>query len=1000
MFSVLVLAIRSIGKMNVEGKEGFVFDSLKMYNYKMHKYTELDLSNNPITVISGANGSGKTQILESLILSVGQTPSRVALSKNTELIGPFDDHSTIILSLCNPLTNGSRLFQIDDPDIEHILSHSNISIETEIRKEGTIKRQIHTGTSSKSVTRRQVQRIMKSIGIHDETMFNFTEEGFLDAFANDSPYKKLDNLLEATGLKETYERYKISKSKLEEKQRQVSPLLLQLEREKNNLQKMKDDYEQLEQRTELIEKFDILKRELAWYDYLKLKKAITENEDKIQSLRERREKIKQKENTLLKKKQTLGKTLEEKQAVFTETKYELDLLEKNKNRKEGKIEEKKNIITNYESKLQELERRREKFVNISSEESIKKKAALIKSLDTIKITINDTESNIHMIQKNIHLNKEKILQLEDLIDKRSRRFGQLRERERKTLEDVVRFKSAIEQTGYTDEIIGPVFEVIKIKDSYKELEKPITTVIGTALFHYVATSHDAYERAKQIYDGLSSNYKLNITVGRVLEEEGPIPDYKQKNQILENKPSGVIDMAINLIEGPFHIMYYLRKFVRTCLAYPNISSNLLTDFAQKNRVNVLTTDCNSFFLHRGAFTRPPPVSSIKVGVEIEKYKSISQLRHNKSKLERENESLKEKETLLRSKKISLFKDQDELKRKLNPWSLSKNQLENQILLIEERRQEFLTEVAIEKNAIKTIENKIYTIEKKMVKLSELIQTKKLEKERISGNMSEINSELEGLAREKQSLVEKKSRYSSELQEFNSFLPLKMKKAEESGEKPSEIRENRDTISKEYYSIKGQLELINITPEISEETIKSQQKKVENLIKTNEGEREHLKNLEKDLQKRLEEWETGIINVVEDLNAALSFLLADVFETIFIKISNYRDQRRAELHIEAQTKGDNRSYRQLSGGEKTLIAQAIILGLHQNHCPIHAIDEFTQKLDYKNKAHAFSMVLSLYNLSKEEETLLPQFILITPTLDNVKLSPKFSHHILIESLEVQ
>ena len=43
-----------------------------------------------------------------------------------------------------------------------------------------------------------------------------------------------------------------------------------------------------------------------------------------------------------------------------------------------------------------------------------------------------------------------------------------------------------------------------------------------------------------------------------------------------------------------------------------------------------------------------------------------------------------------------------------------------------------------------------------------------------------------------------------------------------------------------------------------------------------------------------------------------------------------------------------------------------------------------------------MALATYRLAKENRTISPQFILITPTLDDVELSEEFSHKILIES----
>ena len=90
--------------------DSYIFNNLMLHNFKMHKDTKLDLSEVPIIVISGANGSGKTQILEALILAIGHTPSRVALSTFKELIGPFDNISIITLKLNNPFLSNHRLF--------------------------------------------------------------------------------------------------------------------------------------------------------------------------------------------------------------------------------------------------------------------------------------------------------------------------------------------------------------------------------------------------------------------------------------------------------------------------------------------------------------------------------------------------------------------------------------------------------------------------------------------------------------------------------------------------------------------------------------------------------------------------------------------------------------------------------------------------------------------------------------------------------------------------
>ncbi|MCK4972338.1 MAG: AAA family ATPase, partial [Candidatus Heimdallarchaeota archaeon] len=232
--------------------DNFIFHRLTLYNFKMHKFTELELSELPIIVISGANGSGKTQILEALILSIGHTPSRVSLSSYKDLVGPFDDHCKIQLFLRNPTINELRIISSSDPDVSTIVNKDRFHLEIRINKEGDMRRSIVDSKGKKqSIARKQVQRLMKSIGIYDDTMLNFTEEGYLSSFADGSPHKKLESLLAATGLKEIFASYLTSKRRVDEKNREFSPLVLQLEKEEISLHKLKENFERLEKKREL-----------------------------------------------------------------------------------------------------------------------------------------------------------------------------------------------------------------------------------------------------------------------------------------------------------------------------------------------------------------------------------------------------------------------------------------------------------------------------------------------------------------------------------------------------------------------------------------------------------------------------------------------------------------------------------------------------------------------------------------------------------------------------
>ncbi|MCG3221574.1 MAG: AAA family ATPase, partial [Candidatus Heimdallarchaeota archaeon] len=257
-------------------QDNYIFKSLKLHNFKMHKQTELNLEELPITVISGANGSGKTQILEALILAIGHTPNRVSLGSSKDLVGQFDDKCFIHLELNNPSLSEQRIITVTDPDLISITNNDSFILVIEISANGRIKRKIAANGKSKDITRAQVQRLMKSIGIYEDTMLNFTEEGYLSSFADGSPHKKLSTLLAATGLKEIFMSYLDSVKRVDEKEKEISPLVLQLEKEQNKLSKLEENLERLQKKKELITRYEEVEKELHWYDSLESEKQFKE----------------------------------------------------------------------------------------------------------------------------------------------------------------------------------------------------------------------------------------------------------------------------------------------------------------------------------------------------------------------------------------------------------------------------------------------------------------------------------------------------------------------------------------------------------------------------------------------------------------------------------------------------------------------------------------------------------------------------------------------------
>jgi len=985
-----------VGAITVQS-DNYIFDQIVLNNFKMHKQTSLELSEVPIIVISGANGSGKTQILEALILAIGHTPSRVALSTHKELIGPFDDTSKITLKLNNPFMSDHRLFNSSDPDLSSFIDTNSFEIEVKINKDGSTKRRIISNGNKKDVSKKQVQNLMKNIGIYDDTMLNFTEEGYLSSFAEGSPHKKLDTLLVATGLKEVYSRYIESKRKVEDKENEYSPLALQLEREITKLKKLRENFERFQMKKELVNRFELVERELAWFLALESQALYEKTKKQIDSREKELEKLNIDSREVEAERSILKDHLRRFNVSVVDVKATIRDISDSKSRFEGQKEEKVKRINALNHEIEDLNIQLENFSSIQTNEGNERERQLQNSLTAVrekeKQLYDELESNQNELKRKVAQES----QIKERIEDRSTLYGNITDYERRLIKDIIYFKEKIQASKYRREIIGPIYEIVSIKPGFEEYTGVIKAAIGRYLFGFVATSNEAYMDSKRIYDEIFPTHKPNFTVGRVLEEEkGPKPKFLVQLS-LDTKPEGIIDYATNLIDAPFQAKIYLKRFVRTLLASPSISPNLLTDHAKRYRTNILTTDGKSFYLPQEAYSNPPRKSNIRLGIGLSKYQSVERIREQLQQVQLDMERLTEDKIRINREIADIENEKKEIQNQLKPWSLEQDEVENEHMKMEQLKIAAEAQIRTEQIGISTLESSIERLTQELNEQDVILKEKEDFYQQRRDELTKIDDRLHLFLNKREKLTTQLDFLNSEFNEISHQYQTYLREAQEKGSPPEEIRGEQEEIFSEYNQIKGQLELLEITPDISEESISRQENHV-NMIKEEAEKAEvHLKNLKDDLEKRISEWEGGLLNIVDHMNKMLNLLLKDIFLNISIQIKNYNDERNAGLYIEAETKGDNRKYRQLSGGEKTLLAQAIILALHMiSQSPIHAIDEFTQKLDRKNKTLAFSMALLTYRLAKESRTITPQFILITPALDDVELSDEFSHKIMIES----
>ena len=142
-----------------------------------------------------------------------------------------------------------------------------------------------------------------------------------------------------------------------------------------------------------------------------------------------------------------------------------------------------------------------------------------------------------------------------------------------------------------------------------------------------------------------------------------------------------------------------------------------------------------------------------------------------------------------------------------------------------------------------------------------------------------------------------------------------------------------------------------------------------------------------MKRRVADWRGEVGTRMESIQQGMHRLLTCVFQGVRLRVEHLTDPVRGGLHLEICRKGKVwRDLVHLSGGEKVMTVEALILSMHLlTDSPVHAIDEFTQRLDLEFKAYALEMVLRTAEAACEKTRGLyePQFLLLCPDLIGVE-----------------
>ncbi|MHA2105728.1 MAG: AAA family ATPase [Candidatus Hodarchaeales archaeon] len=919
-------------------------EKISLTNFMAHQSTLINI-HKPILLISGANGAGKSQIIEALQLAFGELSTRAKKLGIASLIHPEAEpkRAVIEVTVSNPKYNGRRMLDTEIPAIKPLLENSVVTFKTTISP-SKITRFVGSENVFREILQRDLRRVLNPLGIRPSNQLTFTVAETVEVFSQESPYRKFQVLLENLGLSDLKEQIVSNEKMLDETVRETTRLQEKLQAEKNNLELFKSMFEYIQQRSKLEAQEEELALERKWVD-------IYQKEDKKSELEIDINKNQELNSKLLHEIETINKKIREKNSLRDKTGLEVGNLtleirnfDKDRESDKDKRSTLKGRLTELKSLLEERKRSFNEMTFVLKNKS---------SLKEFQDDLTKLESNLEVNKKNIDILNSDLQNLEEEQKKEDEKISKY---EQDIIHQSLELKQALQSEGLSSVVLGPIIEKIRIKEDQLQWESAIKPLIGDYLFSFVSLTSEAFDKTKQLYDSLFVDQKPAFHVFLFS------PIERKKIQLDER----IYNFTPNLLEGSPELLLTLKNVMNSGVAEQNKATEL-AEAARKSRLFILTKSGEDYYTPAGSFTRPPKQIKSSLGFELVEPKKPKEIRAQRKKMLTEiAQSQKEQQNLVKSR--------GELRSKINLFSSNDQQLINKKLDLE---QEVLD-----------IESQIKNLSQKELDLSKYVENsdKKIKdfREQITKQenlISELSGEVKVLENEIKNLDKKKNEFELKIKELSTSLePLlketsdKIKELLSYGPRPDPRRE-KEYVDNELTEVRTKLSMIK-NKSIGMDKLSHQETLVEELKDSFEERRKHLEQLREDLQKRKDNWDKIIKPFFLLLNDQIQELSKEIFYQTRVYIEP-EDLDRAGLVLQAVTKDEWRSDTALSSGEKVMLMECMILALHGlSNSPIHTIDEFTQRLDLKNKNKVFRIVQKLMDTLSNEKNEPTQFILIT------------------------
>ncbi len=953
-----------------------VFHRIRLVNFVIHRDTTIQLDTTPITFITGSNGSGKTLILDALLLAIGVDSKRANRQRNSTFIGPFGKTAEILLELNNFRINGERIIRSPDSELNRLLNNEQVNVRVRILSSNRITFWINDKRTidNRRITRQDIRQIFHGAGIWGDNPLAVTEAETLDQFASQTPRKKFETFLYETGLKEWMEKLEEAKLLVQQAQSNITPLRTRLRHEEQRLQVLKTAYEAFQQKEQLKNRIKELHLEAAWSEVVYREGLVTELEaiirlleddmaaeqNELDSLRSRRKDLEQKRQNI----QTQRNQLQSQMNELRDEQMQA------RGQRLGLTNELKRLqdqITRYQRKKSKTRK------TLSTKEEV-----IREELDDFLQERDKYDDQLTELRRQITATEEELAA-------EPQRYSS---REGSILRACVQYRKELDTKPFGSEVIGPIFTLIRMKRGEEHFEIAVKLALGRYTYAFLALSRGAFKAAKELFDHLWPYSKPNLVVARI-NSEGDEPRKRLKVTF------PIHAWATDLLQGDPSVLAFLSRVVNTAVTERSTDPNLLADAAQKLNGNIITEDGLSHYLRIGAFSRPPLPVAVPLGVPLPEIglakdtssviKHLRELREQEATILRDRMRINAEISQLRSRLHELRSDQV-LEASQEDRNLVVNDLERQVDLLHQQITEIDAQLDIFSQQFQQCNAEFTPLLSRLQTTENQLRRLDIRIDRHEQNLNRLTQDLQNREGEHQHLAE-------QLKEHRTI-------ANDSGPCPEIVRDPSE-VREEQLQVQAMIDAIPATAK-DRDVYEEQEKLVNQLQQYLKDRQKHLENLMRDVQQRLLEWRRHLEETLELLNNRMNQLISHFIKQVHLTVRYPDEPSRSELHIQIaiNRKDAWRTYENMSGGEKVLGTQIFILALHtMAKSPLHIIDEVTQRLDEASRSAVLSIVQRAIELSQENSMVSPQFLLMAPSTLGLQI-PTTMHHIVLIKGEVE